>query len=308
MNVLVTGGAGYVGSIVTEDLVNNGYEVVVLDNLQEGHEKAVADGARFIKGDICNTTFLDGVFSAYKFEAVMHMAAETLVDYSLTSPEKYFYTNNVGGLVLLETMRKYRVPNLIFSSTAAVYGEPQVTPIEETHPLNPINSYGESKLIFEKMLASERLGEFHIPETHLIPVLIKAAMNCQSFQMFGDDYPTRDGSCIRDYVHVVDIAQAHRLALENIDSHAGQLYNLGNGDGFSVFEVAEAVEKITGKTIRTDISPRRAGDPAILLASSEKAKTELGWKPSYLNLEDIIESAFRWHNKHPNGYKQVVTR
>jgi len=310
MNVLVTGGVGYVGSIVTEELLKTGYQVVILDNLQQGHKEATAKGARLIIGDIRNNQDLDKIFKANKFDAVMHMAAETVVEFSMTDPQRYFQNNITGGINLLDAMLKHNVKKLIFSSSAATYGEPVKVPMEENHPQLPVNSYGETKLMFEKVLAwygrayglkhisfryfnaagaSEVLGEDHIPETHLIPLLIKAALNPQGIvSIFGDDYPTKDGSCIRDYVHVKDIAQAHRLALEKIESLTGRAYNLGNGNGFSNFEVVEATSRIIGKKTPIKIAPRRSGDPAVLVASSEKAKTELGWKPQFSNLDSII--------------------
>jgi UDP-glucose 4-epimerase len=324
MNILVTGGVGYVGSIVTEELIKSGYQVVILDNLQQGHKEAIARGASLVIGDIRNNQDLDKIFKANKFDAVMHMAAETVVEFSMTDPQRYFQNNIMGGINLLDAMLKYNVKKLIFSSSAATYGEPKEVPIIESHPQLPVNSYGETKLMFEKVLAwygrayglqhisfryfnaagaSELLGEDHIPETHLIPIVIKATLNPQQVvSIFGDDYPTKDGSCIRDYVHVKDIAQAHRLALEKVESLTGRAYNLGNGNGFSNFEVVEATSKIIGKKTPTKISPRRAGDPAVLVASSDKAKAELGWKPQFSDLDSIIESAVQWHKAHPRGY------
>ena len=325
MNILVTGGVGYVGSVVTEELINAGYRVVVIDNLQQGHQAAIVKGAELVIGDISNRETLDEIFKDNTFDAVMHMAAETVVEYSMTDPKRYFQNNIIGGINLLDTMLKYNVKKLIFSSSAATYGEPQRVPIEEDHPQIPVNSYGETKLMFEKVLAwygrayglkhisfryfnatgaSEILGEDHRPETHLIPNVIKAALSKHEIvPIFGDDYPTKDGSCIRDYVHVRDIAQAHRLALEKVEDLTGRAYNLGNGGGFSVFEVVEATNRIIGKKTRTKVSPRRAGDPAVLVASSDKAKAELGWKPQFPDLDTIIESAFRWHSAHPRGYE-----
>lgn len=326
MNVLVTGGAGYVGSIVTEELLRDGYKVIVLDNLQQGRKEAVLPGAKFVLADIVDTQAIEEVFHRFKIDAVIHMAAETVVEYSITDPKKYFQNNIVGAINLLDTMLKHDVHKLIFSSSAAVYGEPENIPIEEDHPTAPVNSYGESKLMFERILAwygkayglkhislryfnaagaSKCLGEDHCPETHLIPGILKAALDRNSpIAVFGTDYPTKDGSCIRDYVHVIDIAKAHALALEKLESLSGNAYNLGNEDGYSVLEVVEAAKKVTGVDIPLKISSRRPGDPAVLVASSARAKSELGWKPEFPELESIIESAWRWMRKYPNGYGQ----
>jgi UDP-glucose 4-epimerase len=324
--VLVTGGAGYVGSIVTEGLLREGHKVIVLDNLQQGHKEAVLPLAEFVLTDICDTSSLESAFCRFKIDAAMHMAAETVVEYSMTDPKRYFHNNLVGGMNLLNAMLKHGVDNIIYSSTAAVYGEPRSIPIEEGHPETPINSYGESKLMFERILewygrayglrhisfryfcaagATELLGEDHRPETHLIPNVLKVALNGNNaVSVFGTDYPTRDGTCIRDYVHVVDIAQAHLLALEKIDSLSGNIYNLGNSKGYSVFEVIKTAEEVAGVKIPVNFCPRRLGDPAILVAGAERAKQELGWKPQFSKLEDIIESAWRWLKNHPDGYKQ----
>jgi len=324
MNILVTGGAGYVGSVVAEELLKKGHEVIILDSLQQGHKGAVAPGAEFIFADVCSAEALDGVFQRAKIDAVMHMAAETVVEYSMTDPKRYFHNNIVGGMTLLNAMLKHRVHKLIFSSSAAAYGDPQSIPVEEDHPKLPVNSYGESKLMFERILewygkayglkhislryfnaagASEFLGEDHHPETHLIPNVLKAALSKNSpVSIFGTDYPTKDGSCIRDYVHVVDIAQAHGLALENLEKMNDRAYNLGSGEGYSVLEVVEAARKVTGLEIPAKISARRPGDPAILVASSKRAKSELGWKPKFPQLEPIIASAWSWMKRHPEGY------
>jgi UDP-glucose 4-epimerase len=258
---------------------------------------------------------------------VMHLAAETVVEYSMTHPERYFQSNIIGGINLLDVMLKHDVDKFIFSSSAAVYGEPQRVPIEEDHSPNPVNAYGESKLMFERISewygkahglkhislryfnaagATERLGEDHHPETHLIPNVLKAALDSGSpLAIFGTDYPTRDGSCIRDYIHVVDIARAHILALEKIDTLSGRVYNLGNGQGYSVLEVVEAARKVTEFEIPAEICPRRLGDPAVLMASSRLAQGELGWRPEFPELESIIESAWRWTKGHPAGYKEA---
>jgi len=330
MTILVTGGAGYIGSVVTEELVRQRYKVVVFDNLQQGHREAVLSEAIFVEGNLANRFLLDNVFQSYNIDAVIHMAAETVVEHSMTDPQRYFKNNVVNGINLLDTMLKYDVKKIIFSSSAAVYGEPVETPIKETHPQNPVNSYGESKLMFEKILdwyqraygikyislryfnaagASEKLGEDHNPETHLIPLVLKCALNLknkketdQKVKIFGADYPTKDGTCIRDYIHVIDLARAHLLALEHIDDLGARIYNLGNGDGYSVLEVIEIAKKVTGIDIPTVSTSRREGDPAVLVASSDKIRDELGWQPKYKNLESIIQSAWKWYLKHPNGY------
>lgn len=325
MNVLVTGGAGYVGSIVSEELLKEDYTVIVLDNLKQGHKKAVLPKAKFVLADILDAQALEDVFRRFKVDAVMHMAAETVIEYSMTDPKRYFQNNVVGGINLLNTMLKHDVLKFVFSSSAAVYGEPQSIPIDEDHLKVPMNSYGESKLMFECILswygkayglkhtslryfnaagASDTLGEDHNPETHLIPNVLKAALNNDKpVSIFGTDYPTKDGSCIRDYIHVIDIAQAHILALEKLENLSSKIYNLGNGEGYSVLEVVNMAKKVTNIDIPVRISSRRSGDPAILVASADKAKTELGWSPKFKEIESIIESTWRWMKKHPNGYK-----
>jgi UDP-glucose 4-epimerase len=353
MKILITGGAGYVGSIVAEELLKDGYDVLVLDNLQQGHKGAVPRGAEFVSVDICDPASLEDVFQHHKFDAVMHMAAETVIEFSNTDPQRYFRNNVVGGLNLLEAMRKHQVRKLVFSSSAAVYGEPVSTPIAEVHPKAPITAYGESKLMFERILnwhgkgyglkhislryfnaagASKLLGEDHRPETHLIPSILKVALNqppisspqpqrsgtrgSRFVSVFGTNYPTKDGTPIRDYIHVVDIAQAHVLALERLGSPApspqspgdrdrglvARAYNLGNGEGYSVLEVIEAAKKVTGIDIPIKVRARRLGDPAVLVASSNLAKTELGWTPQFRELESIIEGAWLWMREHPEGY------
>ena len=326
MDILVTGGAGYVGSIVAEELLKAGYRVIVMDNLQQGHRGAILPEAEFILADSGDPQSLDTIFNRFEIDAVMHMAAETVVEYSMTDPKRYFQNNIVGGINLLNAMLKHDIKSFIFSSSAAIYGEPHKTPIEEEHPQIPINSYGETKLMFEKVLewygkaygikhislryfnaagASARLGEDHHPETHLIPNVLRAALEMNSpVHIFGTDYPTKDGSCIRDYVHVIDIAQAHVLALSNLNELSGHAYNLGNGDGYSVLEAVETAKKVTGIEISTVLSPRRAGDPAVLLASSNRAKSELGWKPKFPELDAIIESAWNWMKRNPDGYRE----
>lgn len=324
MTILVTGGAGYIGSVVTSEMLSKGYEVVVLDNLRQGHQAAIPPGAQFNFADICDAEALGELFQRFKISAVIHMAAETEVEYSMRDPMVHFQTNVLGGIRLLEAMIKSQCLKIIFSSTAAVYGEPQGMPITEEHPENPINVYGESKLMFERVLrwygkaygleyvclryfnaagASQYFGEDHRPETHLIPKVLKAALDRgQPVAVFGNDYPTRDGSCIRDYVHVLDISQAHLLALEKLESLASTVYNLGNGSGYSVLEVIGAAREVSGVDIPVEIGNRRLGDPSELVASSKRAKIELGWEPRFPGLNDIIESAWRWMLEHPNGY------
>jgi UDP-glucose 4-epimerase len=330
MSILVTGGAGYVGSVVAETLMKHGYDVVILDNLQQGHREAVPKDVRLIVGDIGDVDILENVFRRFHIEAVMHMAAETVVEYSMTDPKRYFHNNIIGGIALLDTMLKHGVNKLIFSSSASVYGEPQSVPIAETHPKKPVNSYGESKLMFEHILnwygkayglkhisfryftaagASSLLGEDHHPETHLIPNILRAAYhNSRPVEVFGTDYPTKDGSCVRDYVHVVDIARAHILGLEKIKILSGRAYNLGNGEGYSVMEVVATAVKIAGAKLIIKFRPRRAGDPAVLVASADKARNELGWNPEVTAISDIIESAWRWLWSHPNGYANIPVR
>ena len=326
MNVLVTGGAGYIGSIVTEHLLKQGHNVTVLDNLQQGHREAVLSPAEFVSGDICDVKTLTQIFSNIRIDAVMHMAANTLVGHSMTDPKRYFHNNLVGGISLLDAMLEHNVKKIIFSSTAAVYGEPQNTPIEEDHPKTPISSYGQSKLMFETVLdwyrraygiecisfryfcaagATDLLGEDHRPETHLIPNVLKVALNKGSVvSVFGTDYPTKDGSCIRDFIHVTDVAQAHLLALEKVDNLSETVYNLGNGEGYSVIEVIKVAEEIVGENIPVKFGPRRPGDPVTLIASPKRAIEELGWKPKFPELGGIVESAWRWLKDHPRGYKQ----
>jgi len=324
MKILVTGGAGYIGSIVVEELLNQKHSVVVIDNLQEGHREAVLPGATFFEGDFGDAALLRDIFSRHRIDAVLHFAAETTIEFSMTDPSKYFRNNVTKGITLLDVMLKYNCNRFIFSSTAATFGEPKYTPIDETHPQEPINAYGESKLMFEKVLdwyhraygvkfnafryfnaagASERLGEAHRHETHLIPLIIQVALGQkEKLQIFGKDYPTRDGTCIRDYIHVVDLAEAHILALENLETRPAAKYNLGNGEGFSNLEVLRMVEKVSGKKINWDFAARRPGDPAVLIASSELAQKELGWEPKFADLESIVTSAWEWHKRYPEGY------
>ena len=303
-----------------------GHGVIVLDNLQQGHRGAVPLGAELVTADICQSEALDAALDGARIDAVMHMAAETVVEYSMTDPKRYFQNNVVGDINLLDNMLKYDVLKLIFSSSAAVYGEPQSIPIEESNPQIPLNSYGESKFMFERILewygkayglkhislryfnaagASEHLGEDHRPETHLIPNVLKAALGKNyPVDVFGADYATKDGSCIRDYIHVIDIAQAHILALGKIEELNGRVYNLGNSEGYSVLEVVAAAEKVVGARIPTRTCPRRAGDPAVLVASADLAQAELGWQTRFPEIETIIESAWRWLREYPNGYQR----
>ena len=327
--VLVCGGAGYVGSHTVADLVSRGYETIVVDNLEKGHRDAVWPGARFCQGDLRDEEFINRVFEEYKIGSVIHFAAYSLVSESVESPLKY-YDNNVGGsLALLKAMMKADVYHIVFSSTAAVYGEPHNIPILETDPSLPVNPYGETKLAAEKMLKwfdcaygvkyavlryfnvagahpSGNIGEDHRPESHLIPNVLQAALGkTPKVKIFGDDYPTRDGSCIRDYIHATDLADAHILALNKLlEKNISMTFNLGNGKGFSNKEIVETARSITGKNIPADTEPRRPGDPPVLIASSEQIVRELGWQPHYNALDQIIATAWEWHSRHPDGYER----
>lgn len=326
MRVLVTGGAGYIGSVVTEELLKNNHQVVVYDNLVKGHAQAVVAGAEFVQADLMDGEMLVETLRRHSIEAVVHMAAASLVGESVTDPAKYYRDNVVAGLSLLDAMRAADVRRIVFSSTAAVYGEPEQLPIREDVKLEPTNPYGASKLAFERALgwyegaynlryaslryfnaagASERCGEDHAPETHLIPLVLGAATGAlEHVSIFGDDYPTRDGTCVRDYIHVIDLARAHILALNILDERSA-IYNLGcGGDGYTVSEVVNAAREVTGREIPVRMSARRAGDPAVLVASSEKIRSELGWQPQYQNLGAIIKSAWAWMQTHPRGYEQ----
>lgn len=308
--------------------------MVIIDNLQQGHMEAVPHGAKFTQGDICDVKALEMVFKRFKINVVMHMAAETVVEHSMTDPKRFFQNNVLGGITLLNAMLKHDVHRLIFSSSAAVYGVPQNIPVEEDHPQNPVNAYGESKLMFEHILkwyekaydlkyislryfnsagASGLFGEDHHPETHLIPSVLKVALNRRNpVPIYGTDYPTKDGTCVRDYIRVLDIAQAHILALEKLcqaessstSEKYSSVYNLGNEEGYSVLEVIDAARRVTGIQIPVKNYPRRPGDPAILVASSRRAKEELGWQPKFPDLDSIIASAWSWMSQHPNGYEQ----
>jgi len=325
MRVLVTGGAGYIGSVVTEGLVNDGHNVVVYDNLSKGHRGAVVEGADFVEGDLVDAGKLRQTLSDNRIDAVIHMAASSLVGESVEKPAKYYQNNLVAGLVLLDAMRDCGVSRIVFSSTAATYGEPEAQPIFESAPTNPTNTYGETKLAFERAMhwyekahglryaslryfnaagASEKCGEDHDPETHIIPITLQAATGKRAHvEIFGEDYPTPDGTCIRDYIHVIDLARAHILALDVL-SERSAIYNLGcGGDGYSVRDVIDTARRVTGKEIPIRMGQRRAGDPAVLIASSDKIKSDLGWQPQFQDLGMIIESAWRWTQAHPHGYK-----
>ena len=316
MRVLVTGGAGYIGSVVTEQLVKDDHEVVVYDSLYKGHREAVVSGARFVEADLRDKEILIETLRDAKIEAVIHMAADSLVGESYVNPAKYYDNNLTTGLVLLDAMREAQVQQIVFSSTAAVYGEPEKQPIEESDPTNPTNPYGETKLSFERAMhwydcahdlryaslryfnaagASEKCGELHDPETHLIPIALQTAAGKRAqVEIFGDDYPTPDGTCVRDYIHVIDLARAHIMALKVL-SGGSRVYNLGcGGAGYSVRQVIDTAREVTGKDIPAKITARRAGDPAVLIASSEKIKRELGWNPMHQDLRVIIDSAWAW--------------
>ncbi len=325
MNVLVTGGAGYVGSVVVEVLLQEQFFVVVVDNLVEGHRPAVPEHIPFVEADIGNRQLVKKVIADFKIDGVVHLAGETLVSKSMTNPEDYFINNVSKGIELLEAMRETNVRRIIFSSTAALFGNPEFTPITEEHPTNPINAYGRSKLMFEQMLewyhkahdlnyvslryfnaagATEEHGEHHRIETHLIPIVLQAALRQRDYvDIFGTDYDTRDGTCIRDYIHVEDLAMAHVGALRRMDDIGPQKLNLGNGEGYSVREVVEAACEVTGQPIPARNVARRAGDPAILVASSERFQNLLGFKPKYPGIRQIIETAWKWHSSNPIGYQ-----
>lgn len=322
--VLVTGGAGYIGSICSELLISAGYKVVIIDNLSTGNREAISHRAKFFKGNVGNKALIKKIISQQKVNVVIHFAAETIVSRASTYPHLYYENNLVNGINLLNAMIESGCKKVIFSSTAAVYGEPQFIPITETHPKDPTNAYGESKLMFEKILSRYRaaynldyivfrffnpsgattlLGEDHPHESHLIPLVLRVANGMLSkLTVFGDDYDTPDGTCIRDFPHVVDVAKAHILALRKLDEYAGSAYNLGTSHGFSVKQIISQIEKITGKKIPYEVVQRRAGDPSCLVASSAKAKKELGWNPKNSNLEKIIRSAWLWNKRHPKGY------
>jgi len=324
VNILVTGAAGYIGSICAEVLLKRGMKVIALDSLIEGHGAAVPAAAKFCQVDLGNRKDLESVFSQHKIDAVMHFAAEALVAKSVREPSIFYATNVACGVNLLDAMTRHGVRKFIFSSTAATYGEPHKVPIPEDHPKAPINPYGKSKLVFEGILAdykaytglhyvclryfnaagaSAERGEHHRTETHLIPRVLDAASGLLPFvDVFGTDYPTPDGTCVRDYIHILDIADSHVRALEEIERVSGEAFNVGNSRGFSILEVIDAAEKITGRKIPRKLGPRRPGDPAVLVASKEKLKNTLGWEAKHSSLEEIIQSAWAWRQKHPRGY------
>nr|ALS90165.1 galE: UDP-glucose [uncultured bacterium] len=314
MNILVTGGAGYIGSVVVEQLISDGHEVTVYDNLSKGHRESITPGAEFVHAELLDSETLTTTLLRRRVEAIIHMAADSLVGESVEDPAKYYQNNVVAGLAMLEAMRKSGVKRLVFSSTAAVYGEPAKQPIEESDPTGPTNTYGETKLAFERALdwysraygfnyaalryfnaagATARCGEWHDPETHLIPIILQVAAGKRPHvEIYGDDYPTPDGTCVRDYIHVVDLARAHILALDILDKGSAT-YNLGcGGSGYSVKEVIDIAREVAGHEIPVKVAPRRPGDPAVLVASSDKIKRELGWSPRFQELRTIIESAW----------------
>ena len=327
MAILVLGGAGYIGSHTVYELVDYGEEVVIVDNLETGHVEAVHPKAKFYQGDIRNRAFIDRVFEENKIDAVIHFAANSLVGESMTNPLKYYDNNLCGTKVLLDSMVAHRIDKIVFSSTAATYGEPENIPILETDKTCPTNCYGETKLSMEKMFKwtgrahglryvslryfnacgaheSGRIGEAHAPETHLIPLILQVPNGKrEAITIYGDDYPTPDGTCISDYIHVTDLAMAHIQAVQYLRAgNPSNIFNLGNGVGFSVKEVIEAARAVTGHPIPAVIEGRRAGDPARLIASSEKAREVLGWNPQHDDLSKIIASAWKWHQGHPDGF------
>lgn len=329
MKILVLGGAGYIGSHTVYELVDAGEEVIIIDNLETGHIQAVHPQAKFYQGDIRDRNFLDDVFSKESIDAVIHFAANSLVGESMTNPLKYYDNNLCGTKVLLEAMVAHGMDKIVFSSTAATYGEPESIPILETDKTEPTNPYGETKLSMEKMMkwtgrahglryvalryfnacgahVSGEIGEAHNPETHLIPLILQVPNGQrEAINVFGDDYETKDGTCVRDYIHVTDLAQAHILAVKYLmNGGESNTFNLGNGVGFTVNEVIETARKVTGHPIPAVVSPRRAGDPSTLIASSAKAREVLGWNPEHDRLEEIIESAWKWHKNHPHGYAE----
>ena len=323
--ILVTGGAGFVGSVCVELLVAQGYNVIVLDNLQTGNRRAVHPKARLVRGSIGNARLLQRLFTENSVSAVVHFAAETLVTAASTDPHRYVVNNLQHGITLLNALREHGCQRIVFSSTAAVYGEPISSPLDENHPTAPLNAYGETKLMFERLLqryreayglqavvfryfnaagASAHYGEQHMPETHLLPLILQTAVGRRaSLDLFGEDYETEDGTCVRDYVHVLDIAGAHVLALAKIDSLSANTFNLGNGTGFSVRAVVQAAERITGRKVAVSLQPRRPGDPARLVAAATRAQQVLGWQPKHSALDNIISSAWHWMQQHPRGYR-----
>lgn len=330
MSILVTGGAGYIGSHTVYKLIEDERDVVIIDNLETGYIEAVHPKARFYKGDIRDKDFLNSVFLKEDIDAVIHFAANSLVGESMKNPLKYYDNNLYGTKVLLSSMIENNINKIVFSSTAATYGEPEKYPIEETDKTEPTNTYGETKLSMEKMFKwtevahglkyvslryfnacgaheSGKIGEAHNPETHLIPLVLQVPNGKREFiNIFGNDYNTEDGTCIRDYIHVTDLAKAHILAVDYLlNGNESNIFNLRNGKGFSVKQVIDVARKVTNFDIPEVVSERREGDPAILIASSKKAKEILGWKPEHDSLEEIISSAWKWHKNNPNGYKSI---
>lgn len=327
MAILITGGAGYIGSHTARELKDQGRDIVIYDNLSRGHRQAV-EGMPLVVGDLMDTDILAKTIEEYNVDSVIHFAAESQVGESMADPQKYYINNVSGTLNLLKVMKEKNVNKIVFSSTAATYGEPERIPIDEESSKNPTSVYGRTKLMMEQILEdydmayglkyvalryfnaagahiSGEIGEDHEPETHLIPIIMQVLLGKrEAISIFGTDYPTPDGTCIRDYIHVTDLAQAHILALDALyDGMESRIYNLGNGNGFSVKEVIDTVEKVTGKKVPRVEEGRRPGDPAVLIASSQKIIKELGWKPRYNTLEKIIETAWNWHKNHPNGFE-----
>jgi len=329
MTILVLGGAGYIGSHAVDQLINQEYKVAVIDNLLTGHKAAVHPKAHFYQGDIRDKAFVSEVFTKEDIEGVIHFAASSLVGESVENPLKYFNNNVSGTEIVLEVMQEFNVKNIVFSSTAATYGEPEENPITEDTPANPKNPYGESKLMMEKMMRwcdeaygikfvalryfnvagakkDASIGEDHRPETHLIPIILEVALGQRDqLAIFGDDYDTADGTCVRDYVHVEDLIAAHILALEYLRAgNPSNIFNLGSNSGYSVKQMLEAAREVTNKQIPAKVAPRRAGDPATLVAASDKAKRILGWQPQYTSVKKIIETAWNWHVNHTDGYEE----
>jgi UDP-glucose 4-epimerase len=323
MKILVTGGAGYIGSVVVEQLIAANESVIVFDNLSQGHRAAVHPEAVFVQGDLADRSAIDAALSQHRPDAVMHFASKTLVGESMQKPFLYLGDNVTTGLNLLQSIVEHGVKRVILSSTANLFDQPERMPIDESERIVPGSPYGEAKCILERMLhwldriygvrfaclryfnaagATSTRGEDHDPELHLIPLVLQVALGKrEKISIFGDDYPTRDGTCVRDYIHVVDLAQAHILALGALEG-GSRFYNLGNGEGFTVKEVIDTAREITGRAIRTDIAPRRAGDPAVLVAASNKIRKELGWTPQFPHVREIIRSAWQWHQANPEGY------
>lgn len=327
MNVLVTGAAGYVGSVCAEVLLKRGHRLVVVDNLQEGHRGAVPPDCAFHKCDLFDKEQLDRIFQSGEIHAVMHFAAEALVEKSVREPSTFYRVNVGGGIQLLDAMVRHGVKRIVFSSTAAVYGEPKQVPIPEDHPKAPINPYGQTKWLFENILAdysryaglrhvslryfnaagaSKERGEAHRTETHLIPRILEVAAGARpQFEIRGDDYPTPDGTCVRDYVHVVDIAEAHVRALDAIERVSGEAFNVGSSSGYSIREVVETARRVTGHPIPAVAATRRPGDPAVLVADGDKLRRTLDWSPRFSTLESIVQSAWEWKQAHPQGYAET---